>query len=293
MPMTGRLRAVVLGVLGVALVAALWDLYAAFGPEEGVTVGDDLLILPRATELAMPHTWEMVQRLFEPATGLEGSPTALEAVLDASAFTLGIATRGWLVGVTVGFLLALLMSRFRVAESGLLPWVVLSQTVPLIAIAPLVRRWGAQIEFGSFTWENEHSVALIAAYLAFFPVAIGALRGLKSPARTHVELMHTYGVGWWRTLVTLRLPASVPFLLPALRLAAASAVIGSVVAEVSIGLRGGIGRMVVEYAQSAGGDPAKAWAPIFGAVGVGLVAAGAVGLLTLALRPFRLTETSR
>jgi NitT/TauT family transport system permease protein len=293
MPMTGRLRAVVLGVLGVALVAALWDLYAAFGPEEGVTVGDDILILPRATELAMPHTWEMVQRLFEPATGLEGSPTALEAVLDASAFTLGIATRGWLVGVTVGFLLALLMSRFRVAESGLLPWVVLSQTVPLIAIAPLVRRWGAQIEFGSFTWENEHSVALIAAYLAFFPVAIGALRGLKSPARTHVELMHTYGVGWWRTLVTLRLPASVPFLLPALRLAAASAVIGSVVAEVSIGLRGGIGRMVVEYAQSAGGDPAKAWAPIFGAVGVGLVAAGAVGLLTLALRPFRLTETSR
>ena len=64
--------------------------------------------------------------------------------------------------------------------------------------------------------------------------------------------MHTYGVGWWRTLLTLRLPASVPFLLPALRLAAASAVIGSVVAEVSIGLRGGIGRMVIEYAQSAG-----------------------------------------
>ena len=77
-------------------------------------------------------------------------------------------------------------------------------------------------------------------------------------------------------------------------MAAASAVIGSVVAEVSIGLRGGIGRMVVEYAQSAGGDPAKAWAPIFGAVAVGLVAAaGAVGLLGLVLRPFHLTETSR
>jgi len=234
-----------------------------------------------------------VQRLFEPATGLRGAPTALEAVLEASAFTLSIAARGWLVGVCVGFVLALLMTRFKLAESGILPWVVLSQTVPLIAIAPLVRRWGAQIEFGSFTWENEHSVALIAAYLAFFPVAVGGLRGLKSPAHTHVELMHTYGVGWWRTLITLRLPASVPFLLPALRLAAASAVIGSVVAEVSIGLRGGIGRMVVEYAQSAGGDPAKAWAPIFGAVAVGLVAAGAVGLLTLALRPFHLTETSR
>ena len=289
----GRLRAGLLGALGVVLVAALWDLYKAFGPEQGVLVGERVLVLPRATDLAMPHTWEMVQRLFEPATGLRGAPTALEAVLEASAFTLSIAAQGWLVGVSVGFVLALLMTRFKLAESGMLPWVVLSQTVPLIAIAPLVRRWGAQIEFGSFTWENEHSVALIAAYLAFFPVAVGGLRGLKSPARTHVELMHTYGVGWWRTLITLRLPASVPFLLPALRLAAASAVIGSVVAEVSIGLRGGIGRMVVEYAQSAGGDPAKAWAPIFGAVAVGLVAAGAVGLLTLALRPFHLTETSR
>ncbi|MCW2834126.1 MAG: transporter permease [Nocardioides sp.] len=289
----GRLRAGLLGALGVLLVAALWDLYKAFGPEQGVLVGERTLILPRATDLAMPHTWEMVRRLFEPATGLRGAPTALEAVLDASAFTLSIAARGWLVGVVVGIALALLMTRFKIAEAGMLPWIVLSQTVPLIAIAPLVRRWGAQIEFGSFTWENEHSVALIAAYLAFFPVAVGGLRGLKSPARTHVELMHTYGVGWWRTLITLRLPASVPFLLPALRLAAASAVIGSVVAEVSIGLRGGIGRMVVEYAQSAGGDPAKAWAPIFGAVAVGLVAAGAVGLLTLALRPFHLTETIR
>ena len=71
--MLGRLRAVLLGVLGVALVAALWDLYKAFGPEEGVLVGERTLILPRATDLAMPHTWEMVQRLFEPATGLRGS----------------------------------------------------------------------------------------------------------------------------------------------------------------------------------------------------------------------------
>ena len=110
------------------------------------------------------------------------------------------------------------------------------------------------------------SVALIASYLAFFPVSIGALRGLKSPDTNHVELMRSYGVGWWTTLLRLRLPASVPYLLPALRLGAASAVIGTVVAEVSIGLRGGIGRMIVEFAAAAGGDPAKPWAPIFGAV---------------------------
>ena len=287
-----RVRAIVLGLLGVALLAGTWDLYKAFGPADGVRVGEQTLILPRANDLAMPHTWEMVRRLGDPVSSLVGADSTLRAVLDASAFTLAIAARGWVIGVVVGLLLALLMSRFRIAESALLPWVVLSQTVPLIAIAPLVRRWGSQLEIGGFQWENDHSVAVIAAYLAFFPVAVGALRGLKSPDRTHLDLMQAYGVGWWRSLLTLRLPSSVPYLLPALRLAAASAVIGTVVAEVSIGLRGGVGRMVIEYAQSASSDPAKPWAPIFGAVAVGLVAAAVVGLLGLLLRPYRTAENA-
>jgi NitT/TauT family transport system permease protein len=286
-----RFRAVVFGVLGVAAVVVTWDLYKAFGPEDGVLVGDTR-VLPRTTELAMPHSWEMLQRFGEPVTGLAGSPDAFEAVFDASMFSLGLAARGWLIGVVVGMLLALLMSRLRIVESALLPWVILSQTVPLIAIAPLVRRWGSEIEIGSYVWSSEDSVAVIAAYLAFFPVAVGALRGLKSPDKTHVDLMRAYGVGWWRALLTLRLPSAIPYLLPALRLAAASAVIGAVVAEVSIGLKGGLGRMVIDYAVAASGDPAKPWAPIFGAVAIGLVAAGAIGLLGLVLRPFRLTGAS-
>ena len=287
-----RARAVVLGILGVAAVVGAWDLYKAFGPTEGVLVGDTR-VLPRTTELAMPHSWEMLQRLGEPVTSLPGAPDAVRAVWDASLFSLGLAARGWVIGVVVGIVLALLMSGFRIVESALLPWVILSQTVPLIAIAPLVRRWGSELQIGSHVWSSEDSVAVIAAYLAFFPVAVGALRGLKSPDKTHVELMRAYGVGWWRTLVTLRLPSSVPYLLPALRLAAASAVIGAVVAEVSIGLKGGLGRMVIDYAVAASGDPAKPWAPIFGAVAVGLVAAGAIGLLGLVLRPFRLTGVAR
>lgn len=283
-----RFRGIVLGFLGVATVVAAWDLYKGLGPEQGVLLGDTR-ILPRTTDLAMPHSWEMVQRFGEPVTSLSGAPDAFNAVFDASMFSLGLAARGWLLGVVVGLLLALVMSRFRIVESALLPWVVLSQTVPLIAIAPLVRRWGSEIEIGSHLWTSEDSVAVIAAYLAFFPVAVGALRGLKSPEATHLDLMRSFGIGWWRTLLTLRIPASVPYLLPALRLGAASAVIGAVVAEVSIGLKGGLGRMVIDYAVAASGDPAKPWAPIFGAVAIGLVAAGAVGLLGLVLRPFRLT----
>ena len=104
--------------------------------------------------------------------------------------------------------------------------------------------------------------------------------------------MHTYGVGWWRSLLTLRLPSSVPYLLPALRLAAASAVIGTVVAEVSIGLRGGVGRMMIEYASASSGDPGKPWAPIFGAVAIGLIAAGLVAAIGLGLRKYRRGEVA-
>jgi len=283
-----RLRSFGLGLLGLLIIAAGWEVYKTFGPEAGVILGDRA-ILPRTSDRAMPHVWDMVTRLDDPAVGRSGAPL-WQTVLAASLFSLRIAAIGWIIGVVVGMGLALVMQRVRIAEAAILPWIVLSQTVPLIAIAPLVRRWGSQIEFGSLAWSNENSVAVIAAYLAFFPVAVGALRGLKAPDATHLDLMRTYGVGWWQTLLGLRLPASVPYLLPALRLGAASAVIGTVVAEVSIGLRGGIGRLIIEYAQSAGGNPAKPWAPIFGAIAIGLVAAGFVSLLGLLLKPYRRSE---
>ncbi|PPF26521.1 ABC transporter permease [Rathayibacter sp. AY1G1] len=282
-------RGLVLGAAGLLLLALVWEGWKALGPEAGVVVGG-VTVLPRTSAIAMPHLWEIAARLGEPVTGARNAPALWSAVVGASAFSLGIAAVGWVVGTVVGLLLALLMQRFRTAESAVLPWIVLSQTVPLIAIAPLVRRWGSQLELGPVTWENWMSVALIASYLAFFPVSIGALRGLGSPTAHQVELMHVYGVGWWKTLVRLRLPASVPYLLPALRLGAVSAVVGTIVAEVSIGLRGGIGRMIIEFASAAGGDPAKPWAPILGAVLVGLAAAGSVALLGTLLRPYRRGE---
>ncbi|WNM27057.1 ABC transporter permease subunit [Demequina capsici] len=283
--MSKRASGILWGIAGVVAALVLWELYKWLGPDDGVKVGS-LTILPRTTDIAMPHTWDVITRLGEPVTRAADADVLWWAVLQAATFSLDIAALGWLLGVVSGLLLALLMQRWITAESAVLPWVVLSQTVPLIAIAPLVKRWGSEIVIGSFHWENWMSVAVIASYLAFFPVAISALRGLKSPESADVDLFRAYAAPWWTTMRKLRLPSCVPYLIPALRLAAANAVVGTVVAEVSIGLGGGIGRMIIEFAATASGDPAKTYAPILGAVLIGLVSAGLVALIGLGLRRF-------
>lgn len=286
-----ELQAWAYGALGIATIVVVWELYKLLAPSDGVVIGG-LRVLPRTTDLAMPHIWDMLARLFEPVTRADGAAPLWMAVGAGALVTLGIAAVGWLVGLVVGIGLSLVMLRWRLAEWGLLPWIIISQTVPLIAFAPVVRSWGSKIEIGGFEWADWMSVALIASYLAFFPIAVGALRGLQSPDVIHLELMHSYGVGWWRTLLTLRVPASVPYLLPALRLGAANAVIGAVVAEVSTGLQGGLGRILIQYAGQASGDPAKAWGPIFGAIVLGLVVAGSIALLGVFLKNYRRVEVN-
>lgn len=292
-----RASAIVWGVVGVLAVGVLWEVYKFLGPAEGVLVGSDgntgsgVMILPRTNDRAMPHIWEMVGRLFEPTSGGD-TPLLIVTVVTAALLTLGIAAVGWVMGVVVGGVLGLVMQRWRLAEWGILPWVVVSQTVPLIAFAPVVNAIGNQIDRGGFPWPQWVSVALIASYLAFFPVAVGALRGLGSPDRIHLDLMRSYGTGYWTTLWRLRLPAAVPYLLPALRLAAANAVVGAVVAEVSIGMRGGIGRMLIQLAGQGSSDPAAPWGPTFGSIAMGLVAAGSVAVLGLVLSKYRRGEAT-
>ena len=294
--MSKRGIAAIWGVLGVVAVMAVWELYKFLGPADGVVVGaiegetgSGVMILPRTHDRAMPHISDMVARLFEPTSGA-ATPALWITVVNAALVTLAIAAIGWLIGVLVGALLGLLMQRFRLLEWGLLPWIVVSQIVPLIAFAPVVNAIGNQIARGGTPWPQWLSVAIIASYLAFFPVAVGVLKGLEAPDRIHLDLMRSYSAGYWSTLLRLRVPASIPYLLPALQLAAANAVLGAVVAEVSIGMRGGIGRMLIQLAGQASSDPAAPWGPTFGSIALGLVAAGSVALIALALKNYRRGE---
>lgn len=273
----GRLM---LGVIGaVVLGTLLWEGYKATGGD-GTVIGG-VRVLPRADDAAMPHVADILRRLGQPELA-GGRPVGL-VVLHACVFTLRTVAVGFGAGALVGMLLAMLMQRFRVVERGLLPYVILSQTVPLIALAPVIAGWGGNLSIGAYSWQPWMSVATIAAYLAFFPIAVGMLRGLQSPAPIAEELMHSYAAGWWRTLVKLRLPASTPYLFPALRLAGAAAVVGAVVGEISTGTRGGIGRLVIEYSREATTDPAKVYTAMLGAALLGLAVAAVVGLAELLL----------
>jgi len=286
------------GVVGVAALLAVWELYKFVGPSEGFVVGategqtgSGVMLLPRTNDRAMPNIVDMIARLFQSTSGGD-TPPLIVPVVTAGLLTLGIAAAGWLIGVVVGGILGAVMQRWRLAEWGLLPWIVVSQTVPLIAFAPIISSIGTQIDRGGFPWPQWLSVAIIASYLAFFPVAIGVLRGLESPDRIHLDLMRSYAAGYWATLFRLRLPAAVPHILPALRLAAASAVVGAVVAEVSIGMRGGIGRMLIQLAGQGSSDPAAPWGPTLGSVALGLVAAGTVALIGAGLGNYRRGEAT-
>jgi NitT/TauT family transport system permease protein len=268
-------------LVGLVLICLIWEDYKWFGTAvDGKVFGWKLPA--RTDDASMPHVWDVLKRYTDPER--RGSSTPIwRVVLEGAWFTFRVAMVGMIIGTLVGLALAIVMQRFVTAERGLLPYVILSQTVPLVALAPLVVGWGGQLSLFGLDWQPWMSVALIAAYLAFFPVAVGALRGLQAPAPESVELMDSYAAGWWHTLVKLRLPASVPYLVPALKLAAASSIVGAVVAEISTGTRGGIGRLIIEYSREATSDPAKVYTAMLGAAALGLVVAGLVALIDLAL----------
>jgi NitT/TauT family transport system permease protein len=277
--------------LALLLVAAFWELYKVIGPQDGGTIFG-WTILPRANDTAMPHVWEMFSRYGQPENRASSTPIAM-IVLQGAWFTFRIALAGFALGAVVGLGLAILMARYKVVERGLLPYLVLSQTVPLIALAPLVVSWGCKLHVGAFEWPRWLSAAVLGAFLAFFPIAVGTLKGLTSTPPASLELMDSYAASWRQTLVKLRFPAAMPYIVPSLKLAATASVVGVVVAEISTGLAGGIGRLIIEYAREATSDPAKVFTAVFGAAALGLLMAGIVALIDLVgmrNRPREVTE---
>ena len=263
-------------VLSMALVVGLWEGYKKFGPQDGGKVFG-WRILPRAKDRVMPHVSEIYSR-FGDRINRASDETVLSVVLKGVWFSLRLVLAGFGIGLVAGMLLAVLMTRLRIAERAVLPYLVISQTVPLIALAPLVASWGGKVEVAGWEWPRWLTASVLGAFLTFFPIAVGTLRGLQSPSPAALELMDSLAAPWRRTLFKLRFPAAVPHIIPALKLGAAGAVIGVVVSEISTGLRGGIGRLVIEFGRATTSDPAIVYTAVIGASFLGLVMAALVAL---------------
>lgn len=226
----------------------------------------------RPDNRTMPHVWDILAALVRPAQ--RSGPPLIVVEGQAALFTLAEAFIGFLVGGLVGFGLGVLFVRSTTAERAFMPYVVASQTVPILAIAPMVVVWGRRLGLPQLI-----TVAVIAAYLTFFPVAINTLRGLRSPESTALELMRSYAASPGETLWKLQVPAAMPYIFTALKVSAAASVIGAIVGELPTGFRGGLGRDLLQFSQQFTAAPEKLFAAVIIAGLSGLIL---VGLVTLA-----------
>lgn len=213
------------------------------------------------TERKLPDLANIIQSYQVPIQ--EGKPTLGAMLFNASLFTLREAVLGFAVGALLGFLLAILFAHSRLLERGFMPYVVASQTVPILAIAPMVVIW---LKAG---WL---SVTVISAYLTFFPVTINTLRGLQSVAPTAVELMDSYAASRWQILTKLRIPNALPYIFTALKISATSSIVGAIIGELPSGLQDGLGYQILNYSQYYLQGPERLWATVFVAALLGILA---------------------
>jgi NitT/TauT family transport system permease protein len=238
---------VALFVLVLAAIWAFWEGYRWLWMHQGWTwpfVVDDI---------TMPPLQDIFGALFEPAQ--VNGPLLIDLLWHAALFTAKEAAVGFAIGAAVGFALGVALAHFNVIQRGLLPYIVASQTIPIIAIAPMV-----VVGLGSYDIAPWLRVAVIAAYLTFFPVTVNTLRGLQSVDPRALELMHTYAAGKWAILWKLRVPAALPYLFSAFKIAATASVVGAIIGEAPSSIPDGLGGAIINFNQYYTLKPENLWA---------------------------------
>jgi NitT/TauT family transport system permease protein len=244
----------------VLVLAGLWELYRWIWTSAGWTwpfVVDNT---------SMPHIWTILNAFGQPTQ--VNQPTLINLLLHKALFTGKEAVVGFALGAAVGFLLGIVLVHSRLLQRGFLPYIVASQTVPILAIAPMVVVWvNPKLPAGLQGWG---AVAVIASYLTFFPVTINTLRGLSSADPRALELMRTYAASRWSVLWKLRVPASLPYVFAALKLAATASVVGAIIGELPSGLQSGLGGAIINFNQYYSFEPQELWATNIVAAALGI-----------------------
>lgn len=213
-----------------------------------------------ASDLLLPHVWDIFGALSNPVQ--RGADQSLAQFLVGAAFyTWREAAIGFVVGAVIGIALAAIFVHSRLLERAFVPYVIASQTIPIVALAPMI-----VFAFG----QDVMSVVIIATYLTFFPVTIAMIRGLRSPDPRAIELMRSYAAGRWSVFWKLRMPASLPYLFTALKIAATASIVGAIVGEGPGGIPDGLGRAIVNFNTQYISGPEKLWATILASALLGI-----------------------
>jgi NitT/TauT family transport system permease protein len=205
------------------------------------------------------------------------SPSSKRSLVYHAYVTASATLLGFVFGAVLGMLLAAGIVHVRTLDRSLMPWIIASQTVPILAIAPMII-----VILGSIGMVGLVPKAIISMYLCFFPVTIGMVKGLRSPDPLQLDLMRTYSASQWQVFWKLRVPASLPFLFASLKVAVAISLVGTIVGELPTGAQAGIGARLLSG--SYYGQTVQIWSALFMAAILGslmVYAMGGIERLTL------------
>jgi NitT/TauT family transport system permease protein len=259
---------VVLAIIAIWYLAALY-LNAPFERDQAERAGTTISfseILPRTMAqerpvLPAPH--QVFAELWDTTVGK--SITSKRSLVYHSWITLSSTLLGFAMGTVLGVALAVGIVHFQTLDRSLMPWIITSQTIPILAIAPMII-----VVLNAVGISGLLPKATISMYLSFFPIAVGMTKGLRSPEVMHLDLMRTYSATASQTFWKLRLPAAVPFLVTSMKVAISIALVGAIVGELPTGAVAGLGARLL--AGSYYGQTVQIWSAL-------LMAAALAGIL--------------
>ncbi|MGJ8603428.1 MAG: ABC transporter permease [Marivita sp.] len=225
----------------------------------------------------LPTPGQVGQELWK-TTGdmvLKGRPMSKRSLIYHGWITLQSTLWGFALGTVLGMAGAIAIVYSRVVNMSLMPWAIISQTVPIVALAPMIIVLSSQVGIEGRTVPK----AIISAYLCYFPVLVGMVKGLRSPGAAQLDLLRTYSASGFQAFLKLRLPASVPYLFTSLKIGIAAALVGTIVGELPTGAISGLGARILIGDQF--GTPLAIWAALFAAA---ILAGALVTLLDLTQR---------
>ena len=216
-------------------------------------------------KLPAPHQvgYEMWKTIFEKKV------TSKRSLVYHGWITLSATIAGFILGTILGILLALAIVHDKATDLSVMPWIITSQTIPILALAPMII-----VVLSSIGFTGLMPKAVISMYLSFFPIVVGMVKGLRSPELLEIDQMKTWSASRFQILIKLRLPKSIPFLFTSLKLGMAASLVGAIVGELPSGAIAGLGARMLSG--SYYGQTIQIWSALFTAA---ILAAALVGLI--------------